>query len=233
MKKLVQGAAAALIYFCVGTVIAELIMLGYSVGAWHLSREKALRMLAVAQGIELPAAKSEAAATSDNSQDQVAYDQVLESRAVKFRGLELREQELRSAVDQLRAEQVKLTAEANDFRLAKEAFQKDLVAMQKQSTADGWEQTRATLAAAKPKQAKQLLWEMLDRNEIEIVVGLLGPMNEAKRAKIVAEFKTPDEIRKLNEILALLRRAEPLATTIDKTQRQVGQSQPTAPRGSP
>jgi hypothetical protein len=234
MKQLVRATMAALVYLCVGTVIAEAIVLCYTVSAWHLTRDRALRMLAVAQGVELPAPQIETRADApDRSQEQVSYDQVLESRAVKFRGLELREQSLRNAVDQLRVEQGKLTAEQRDFQDAKEGFQKELLALKKQTIADGWEQSRAALAAAKPKQAKQILWEMLDRNEIEVVVSLLRPMNEAKRAKILAEFKTPEEIRKINDILALMRRAEPLAATIDKTQQQLGQSQSPLVQGSP
>ena len=65
--------------------------------------------------------------------------------------------------------------------------------MEKGAAATGREDARRTLETLKPKQAKELIAQMLEGKEIDEVVMLLAGMPEGKRAKIIAEFKTPAE----------------------------------------
>jgi len=52
---------------------------------------------------------------------------------------------------------------------------------------------------------------MLDNKELDEVVALLAGMADSKRAKILAEFKTADEIKKIEEVLDLIRKGAPEA----------------------
>jgi len=82
------------------------------------------------------------------------------------------------------------------------------------------------LQTIKPKQAKELLVQMLENNEIDQVVLLLSGLSETKRAKILAEFKTPDENKRLSEVLRLIRQGQPGTSIADKAQQQFSQAKP-------
>ena len=57
----------------------------------------------------------------------------------------------------------------------------------------------------KPKLAKELILKMIDADEKEEVVGIFASMPIPKQAKIVSEFKTEDEQKKLDDILRRIR----------------------------
>ena len=54
-------------------------------------------------------------------------------------------------------------------------------------------------------------------------------MTDAKRAKIIGEFKTPDETDKLREVLRRIREGEPRAGLAEKTQKQLNPAPTTGP----
>jgi hypothetical protein len=206
----------------VATVIAAGILGAYYTRAWQLNREKLLVMLAVAQGAELEAlVQGSRAGTEEASTEQPSYAQILEARAAKTRNLELREQALRSGLQQLQTEERKLAEGRKQLQQLRESFQGELLAMEKGATATGREDARRTLETIKPKQAKELVAHMLEGKEIDEVVLLLAGMPEGKRAKIIAEFKTPAEIDEVGEVLRRIRQGLPAAGMADNTQRQL------------
>jgi len=206
----------------VATVIAAGILGTYYTRAWQLDREKLLVMLAVAQGADLEAlVRDGRAATEAPSTEQPSYEQILEARAAKTRNLELREQALRSGLAQLQTEERKLAEGRKQFQQLRESFQGELAAVEKGATAAGREDARRTLETLKPKQAKELVAQMLESKELDDVVLLLEGMAEAKRAKIIAEFKTPSELDQVGEVLRRIRQGLPAAGVADNTQRQL------------
>jgi flagellar motility protein MotE (MotC chaperone) len=206
----------------VATVIAAGILGAYYTRAWQLNREKLLLVLAVAQGAELETlVQGSRAGTEEPSTEQPSYAQILEARAAKTRNLELREQALRSGLQQLQTEERKLAEGRKQLQQLRESFQGELLAMEKGATATGREDARRTLETIKPKQAKELVAHMLEGKEIDEVVLLLAGMPEGKRAKIIAEFKTPAEIDEVGEVLRRIRQGLPAAGMADNTQRQL------------
>ena len=67
----------------------------------------------------------------------------------------------------------------------------------------------------KPRQAKEQIVLMMDAGSLKDVVALISAMAPAKRSKLLAEFKTPDENERLAKILKLIRTGEPELTLID------------------
>ena len=235
IKRLLGGLLAVFVYFCIGTIIAEAIIVGYVASKWHMDRERFLHMIAAAQGIDLtppkPAAVQEP--KKELPPEQVSFDQIVDARAIKVRDLELREQALKNGADQLRFEQNRLADDRLAFQRTKTAFEGSLTAIQKQATDGGWDDTRRVLLAAKPKQAKELIVQMLDKRELDAVVALLSPMPDNRRAKIIAEFKTPDELKRIDEILRQIRRGEPLTAMTANTRQQLDRTNPSGPQGNP
>lgn len=220
--RLLHTLVIAIACLSVGTVLSAAGMGSYLAVKWDLNREKLVKILAVAQGVDLAAAKAQPApAQPEDSPEQGSYDQMLEARAAKFRNLELREQALRGGVEQLRRDEARVIEEKAITAKARQSLEAQLADIEKQATEAGWEQNRNSLQAIKPKQAKELLLQMLARKEMDDVVALLAPMNDSKRAKIIAEFKTPEEIEKIGEVLRIIRHGEPRSTAASRVGQQL------------
>jgi hypothetical protein len=229
--RLLHTLVVAVACFSVGTVISAAGLGGYLAVKWNVNRDKLVQILAVAQGIDLATLEGKAPpAQLEPSLEQGSYEQMLEARAAKFRNLELREQALRGSLEQLVHDQARFADEKTVLAKARQSLQTQLADVEKQSTDAGWEQNRNSLQSIKAKQAKELLLAMLAKNEMADVVALLAPMSDSKRAKIISEFKTPEETQKIDEVLRLIRRGEPRSTAAANVRQQLGAA--TAAAGS-
>jgi hypothetical protein len=212
----------AMLYFCAATVLAECVVATYLAASLHVDRHRWAHAVAALRGRDLAIVPESHPREPESSTEQASYEQILEARALKARDLEIREQALRSALAQLHAEQGRLAEDKDGFQKLKSAFEENLAAIKKQTLDAGWEENRNALLALKPKRAKDLILQMLEKNEDEEVVALMGPMPDARLAKIIGEFKTAEETKKIDEILRRIRRGEPIAGAAEKAQQQLG-----------
>jgi hypothetical protein len=218
IRRLANLAVAALLYFSLATLIAEGIMAGYVWSKWHLDREKLARLVAVARGIELGEPQAPAGPPPEEpAPEQVSYEQVMEARAAKDKNLQLREQALASALAKLQSEQEKLAEGEKRYKLDRTDFETKLAAAAQNAKGAGQEDVRRILQTVKPKQAKEFLLGMLENKEQDEVVILLSGMTDSKRAKIMAEFKTSDETKKIEDVLRLIRKGIPEAPLAQQT----------------
>lgn len=220
--KLLSGLVSVIAAICVATVIAEGILAVYYAKTWHVDRLKLLQALAIAQGTN-PADLVESSGPEkvETSTEQVSYNQVLEARALKCRDIELREQAIRGAGQQLQLEQRKVAEEKKLFLQTQGAFKTELAAKSKGAAATGMEDARRTLETLKPKQAKELIVQMLEKSEMDEVVVMLAAMTDGKRAKIIGEFKSSTEEEQIGEVLRRIRQGMPTSTMVDNTQKKL------------
>jgi hypothetical protein len=218
-------ASSLLVYFLAATLLAEVIILAYVWFAWKLDRERLVGMLAVAQGIDLATPAKAGTAQEEIAQEQASYKEIVESRATKFRDLELREQALQNALDQLKADQRRVAEQEAEYRQISQEFTAQLATLAEGAKAEGRDEVRRILEALRPAQAKLQLMEMLEADEIDEVVVLLTGMQDAKRAKILAEFKN-EENKEVAEVLRLIREGEPKAGTAQDAIGQLGTNAP-------
>jgi hypothetical protein len=227
--RILRAMFTLLLYFSLATLIAETIVVGHLVSHWQIDAGKLGAMIAAAQGIELPRAGEAARPEPETpSTEQVSYDQVLEARAVKDKNLQLRELALANALAQFRSDQRKLSEEQTRYAAQRRDYEGKLDATSKGALATGREQVASLLQSLKPKQAKDILLNMLENNEMDEVVLLLSGMADAKRAKIVSEFKTADETKKIEEVMRQIRQGIPVAPLADQAKQQLGQPAQTA-----
>jgi hypothetical protein len=225
-------AGSLLLYFALATVIAEAMILGYCWSKWRLDRNKLLQIAAVAQGVDLVGLKAEPKPAQDDAPgEQPSYQQIVQARALKLRNLELREQSLKNGVDQLLAEQLAFADDKTRLQKQRREYESQLAVLAKDSESAGVEQTRGILAKLAPKQAKELLLGMLKKNELPSVVTLLSDMSDSSRAKILKEFKTPEETEKLDEVLRQIRLGMPQSAIARKAQDQLKPETPPKPSG--
>jgi hypothetical protein len=218
----ILGALMGLVtYFCVATLLAAGATLAYLRLSDTLTDDTVQKIVAVLEGAELfdPNREAPQKPKSEDS-EQPSYEDREQARDLQARNLELREQALNSRLDLVRAEQRALVADKERHERLKEAFTNQLTALREGTTSSGRENVRMIWENIKPKQAKEQILQMLAAQEINEVVALLSAMPIDRRAKIVGEFKTPDETAKLDEILRLIREGIPEINLVEKTLNQ-------------
>jgi hypothetical protein len=216
------GAMMGLVaYFCVATLLAAGASLAYLRLSGTLSDDTLEKVVAVLEGAELVDANRDVPQKpKSEDSEQPSYEDREQARDLQARNLELREQALNGRLDLVRAEQRALIADKERHERLKEAFTNQLTAMREGTISSGRENVRMIWENIKPKQAKEQILQMLAAQEINEVVALLSAMPIDRRAKIVGEFKTPDEAAKLDEILRLIREGIPETNLVEKTLNQ-------------
>ncbi len=221
MKRLLAMFGSLLVYFAVGTLLAEVLLVGMIAWKWNLNRDRLIQILALAQGVDLFAMRETALVKEVKIAEQVSFDEIRATRAMKYRNLELREQALASGLAQLRTEQQNLAEERRRFTLTYDNFQKELTDMREGALAQGLDEVRRILETVKPDQAKIQLQEMLNNDELDNVVMLLSGMSDQKRAKIIGQFETAEEEQQIAEVLERILAGTPDATLADATQEKL------------
>jgi hypothetical protein len=230
IARLLRSSLSLLVYFCLATFIAQIILLAYFGLAWKVNRGRLVQALAVLQGVDLLALRGEPEDDlADVGSEQVSYEQVLETRASQVAHLQLREQALKDGLDQLRFEQNKLATARQEFQQLKQSLDAQLLAMQENATSQGMTDVRSKLEAIKSKQAKELLLEMLNSGETNAVVTLLSGMPTTKSAKIISEFKTDEEMEQIAKVLRLIREGSPASELAAGTKEKLNQLNQTTP----
>lgn len=226
MARLFDTAAGLLVYFLAATLVAELIVAGYVWWAWRVDVPRLAHVVAVAQGVEVPAvAAGDEAAAEKVPPEEVSYEAIVDRRARLFRDLELRELAMDNAVAQLDAQQQHLSERQQQQKRLTQQFESHLKTLKEGAEAEGREVVRATLQSLSPSQAKEQLFEMLDAGELDEVVMLLAEMQSSNRAKILSEFKTPEEAERLAEILKRILQGAPEASLADQAMNQLDKLQ--------
>jgi hypothetical protein len=205
MGRMLSMLGGLIAYFCVGTILAQLIIAGYAASQGFLDKQKMSDMLAVARGAKLASAADKAADSKPKSAQMMSIEEIDQRRTTMTRHLELREQSVQNYLAQIASEREKLLKERQTFDMLVAAFRKEKETTQNQELAKGQEDTRAILENLKPKQAKELILRMIAADEKEDVVAMLSAMPITRQVKIIGEFKTEDEQKKIDDILRLLR----------------------------
>ena len=218
IARLIRGVSLLGICFVVGTLIAQTTIIAYVWNSWRMDREKVVQMIAIARGKEMVAvARGELRRQEEIAPEQPSFEEIIEARAAKNRNLELREQALGRDVAQLRFEQGKQNGELADFKDTRGNFEKQLSELKDFQQSNGLQENIVILQNMQPKQAKQQLLRIYDAGQIDQTVMLVSGMETMKLKKITAEFVTPDEEKKLADILRRIRLGTPIALLAEQT----------------
>jgi hypothetical protein len=220
MKKILGLIWMLAVAFSVGTVITLMLLGAILLPKMKLDGNRVAQIAAIAQGADyMP--KEETKNVSQPEGEQPSYQEIVEARALKLRNLELREQQLRNNLVQVLSEEGKLADDIKRQKALIEGFNSQVAELRESSTSAGMADVLQDLEAIKPKQAKAILVEMLDKKEIDKVVVLLRQMAVKKCAAIIGEFKTDEELEKISEVLRRLREGLPEAKAAENAQAQM------------
>jgi hypothetical protein len=228
MKRLIGILGSLLVYLSVGTVIAAAIIVGYAATHGYLDKEKLAKMADVARGIEPAAAPAALTTKQAEAPEQPSFDDIERIRGIKARNLELREQAVKSEFDRIEFEKKLITKKYDQYERLKDNFDEKFLNNKKNETVkEGREKIRLIWENMKPRQVKDEILKMLDDpSETNEAVTILSSVAASKQAKIIAEFKTDDEVKKLDEILRMIRQGVPDVLPIDRAREELKQFDP-------
>jgi hypothetical protein len=174
----------------------------------YLAPERVARMLAVARGEEI-ALQATAAATEETSKENTKNDPTYPSQDAQYHirelQIKLREEALKKARDNLADERNKLTKEVERFERDQDLYKTQLRNEIDSKIQEGRSKIEKIWEMADPAQTKLLMAEMIKNREINEVAAIFSMIPDAKQAKIIAEFSSPEDIVQLDELLKLIR----------------------------
>ena len=222
MKNLLPTLWTFFLYFCLATLLAQAVGL---VSLWvsgGLDAARLAQIVAVLQGTaDTEEAAEKPVPRKTSSTEQVSYERILRERTAQSRSLQLREDALNNALDQLRGRQDALDKRIEREKQTREAFEAQLKEIEETAVSEGMENVRQTLTKIDPGLAKNVILGMYENKEMRAIVLLLADMDNSKRAKIVEEFQTPDELEKLEVILEKIREGAPEGPLAADTRKQL------------
>jgi hypothetical protein len=206
---------------CVATVIAAAILIPFYAQSWKLSKERLGQALAILQGTSPESLVPPPPPKKEGDSEQPSFDQVLAAQSLRTRDLEQRELTLRANIQQFSEQLDKIVAERKRVQAVSDDSQASLEAMRAAATGAGATRFLDTLQSLKPKQAKDLVKQQLDAGEIDVVAQTLQNMSDSKRAKIIAEFKTVDEMKQIGDVLNRIRKGQDTTQLVDETEKKL------------
>ncbi len=226
MKAVLSWLNAALVAVAVGTLVSLVIVLGMLWWKGALADERIYAMLAALQGIQSGKPPNK---PLDPDAEQPSFNQILEARLVASLDLDLRENAIDKSLGELRTLESQLRTESKRLDDWKTSFDKRLADLQTAATDASLLELQRTLEVIQPKQAKEQLLKMLaepksaNDDPMEDIVRILKAMPLDKRRKILAEFKSPEEVEQLHEVLRVVRLGGSDTDLLQETRSQLQQ----------
>lgn len=152
--------------------------------------ERAMRLEQVAGGPVTPEQRLTTIQRVDENQQAVLKRQQVEAEALKR---------------QLDTQMRRIEERIAELKKKEQAFE-EAIAAQFEAMEDGdFKEAVAMLEGLPPKQAKQVLQQMLAQGSMPQVVDYLSAMQQRKAAAVLTEFKLPNEVAQAAELIERLR----------------------------
>jgi hypothetical protein len=228
MKAALRWLGTLLVAFSIGTSISLVVLLAMLWWKGVLADERVLGMLAALQGIK-STPPLETTAVVNTEAEQPSLDQIRNTRLRASLDLDLRESAIDKSLGDLRTLETALKTESTRLDGWKKSFDERLARLQTAATDTSLLEVQRTLEAIQPKQAKEQILLMLKEpktgadDPMQDIVTIFKAMPLDKRKKILAEFKSDEEIKKLAEILQEIRLGEPDAGLLRDARSQLQQ----------
>ena len=219
--KLLSLAVSLVAAVCVATVIAAVALVAFYARSWGVDRPRLAQAAAILQGKSPESLLPPPPPKKERDDEQPGYDQLLAVQGLKARDLEQREMTVRANLRQFQEELDRIAEEKKRVQSVRDDLQAKLDELNTSASAAGMENVLQTLQALKPKQAKELLAQRLEKGDIDSVVKLLCDMADGKRAKIIAEFKSATEMEQIGEVLNRIRQGQPATEIVDATGKKL------------
>lgn len=204
-------------YICVATVLAQAIGLSYAWTLGKINGDKLFRVVAVIHDVDLTAELKEQAVAQVTDKEEKSYDEKGRLKGIISKNLDLKQQALDKGIENLRFDRDKLAQDWTHYENIKNGFEAKWAQFKGSTQEEGYTNVRLIWEKMKRGQAKDHIMAMKENDQINEVVVLLSGMPNDKRAKIIKDFSTDEELNVLTEILDLIRRGDPERSLVEDT----------------
>lgn len=223
MGRLIGGLSVLIGWTCFATVVSLAIIVGYALSKGYIDPTKLEQMAGIAHGVDMVTKReAERMATTQTTAEKPSLEAIEMRRAAIAANMELREKTVRDMLNEFKKLQRALEEDKDRFGLIVSAYNTRLDDEKKKSVAEGRRQFQAIVESMKPKQAKEQLLLKFKEDKIEVVVETMKNMEETKRAKVLTEFKTPEDQETLAKILEHIR--NPAVNAVNDTLEELKSS---------
>jgi hypothetical protein len=219
LDKLLKISGTAALYGCASMFLATALLGLYLKYTWQIDRTKWLKMLAVAQGLELVQMQKAA----EERVADIAFDDVLERRAKRLREEEFQRvmTEQQQAAPPPPVEEPKPALPPVENESAKiGAFEKRVKEYQEKARAEGLAEETRLLENAEPEQAKEVIRRLWKDGAYQRVLQMLLAMEEKRRGEILYTMQADEELKDLCDILQRIGNGEPMSAVIDDAAKE-------------
>jgi len=206
--------------FCVGTVLTQLIMLGYFATRGTLNPETLTKVIALVNGIDITGERLRQALQKSEQSEQPDFEDVLRQRMLAGTEMELRLRSQRTYEDELTRMMEEIKVAQARFDQRREAFERKLEDVQRNAQDAGVKELQRTLQSLPVEQAKDQLLKFYDEGRIDDVVNIIQGIPLDIRKEIMAEFIEPAEAEKLHDVLSRIGDGQPLSSFIDQARKE-------------
>lgn len=199
MRRLLGIFRSSFIYFSVGTVITQLVIVSVIWWKGALTEEKRLRLFAHFQGVDVFELMQEEKALAATEQQQ-------ERSAIQQSPLlNVRNEALGIGLGQVKNAETRISGERQRYDKIRDIFDARLEELESSKIQQARATVQQTLEVIDPVLAKDLIIQILNEGGAEDATAIMVQMPADRQKKIFAEFTSPEEVRRMNEILARLR----------------------------
>ncbi len=202
--------------FCIGTVITQIILMGYFAWRGTLGPATTTKIVALLNGIDITGEQLVRIMNKADASEQPDFQEILAARKMASLEMDLRLRSQQTFDDELTKMLTQLRDDQARFDTRREAFERKLEEIQKGAEQEGLKEVQRTLQSLAADQAKDQLMKIYDDERIDDVVNIIQGIPIDKRKEILAEFTSPDETEKLHEILRRIGDGLPTTSLIDQ-----------------
>lgn len=206
--------------FCVGTVLAQGIILAMAAARGNLNKVTVLKAVALLNGVDITGDQLHKMLDQSQQTPVPTFEEVESERASQSKSMDMRERSIMQYKRQVEEMMTEHKVVIQDFDRRKDDFYRYLETTQKNLANESLKEVQRTLETLTPDLAKEQLKQFLKDDKMDDVVAIVKGMPLDKRKKILGEFTADEEIVQLNEILSTLRKGDPEAKLIEKARSQ-------------
>jgi hypothetical protein len=228
MKRIISIVLALIGYFCVATVITLALALGY---LWHtdqINPEKAFRIVALLQDVDLEQLATAQHKTGDDvPPEEPSLDDMLRHQQVQDRNFEVKQLALQRGRQEY-DHRLQLLKEQTDRydRLATE-WQSRWKKEQELTTQENLAKIVAQIEQLRADNGKAMLVRWIDEGRMDDAILLMSKMSENKLGRILKTFETEEELNKLHEIHQRIISSGPANSQLEKALGEMKVAEPT------
>ena len=222
MGRLFDILRGGVLYACFATVVAVAVLLAVLAAKGRLNKDRIdeVALILLGQPRPTPDAAEDPAA---EAVDFPTFRRTVERRLERELDNSLRAMVLDGAVEDFRVLEQELRVERDRYDALRRSFEGRLAELEQTTRDGGLRQLQETLETIRPRQAKDEIVRMLDDDRtrgddrgLRDLVTILKSMPTDARKKIMAEFKTDDEMAQLHRVLRELRLGEPASSLVEQ-----------------